>query len=592
MALDVAPPQAPADAAGQTEPTERARRSLFRRTGPACLILLAVYMALSLFNDPHGFLGTDTGGKVATLDVMVQRGTLDPNVGYWAERWDPAGKLHPLFYTSHLAGKWVNITTLPALYAAYPLYKFGGYRTALLIPMAGGVLAALAAAALARRMSNSDGWAAFWIVGLASPITIYALDLWEHTLGVALMAWAIVFLLDVANGRAGWKGATVAGLFFGTAATMRTEALVYGAVATIICLSVALWRRRQLVRTAAAGLAVLAGLAIPLVANQTLERATIGASLRSQRATGTVQGASGDPLANRADEAMYTFTSPGDAAGAGSYVLGAGLLALLALFAVRSTQGSHARPIAVAAAAGAGAVYLIRAGDGLGFVPGLIAATPLAAVGLALAWRRRPPTGDPATVVEVQERVAADATRQLVIAVALLALVPTWALEFTGGAGPQWGGRYILTSGLLLATAGVTCLPLMAKWARTTAVALAVAVTVFGLSWMSVRTHDAARAEQALARRPEPLLVSRIAHLPREGGAYVNDRKWLTAVSDADETAAANVVTAAGYDRFGLVELDAAARPHDIPGFTRGATSTLDFLPGVTLRITDYKVAR
>ena len=37
-------------------------------------------------NDPRGTLGTDTGGKLATLHVMDRGGELDPDVGYWARR--------------------------------------------------------------------------------------------------------------------------------------------------------------------------------------------------------------------------------------------------------------------------------------------------------------------------------------------------------------------------------------------------------------------------------------------------------------------------------------------------------------------------
>ena len=46
--------------------------------------------ALSLLMSPKGYLGTDTGGKVATLEVMAHHGGgLDPDLGYWAARWDP-----------------------------------------------------------------------------------------------------------------------------------------------------------------------------------------------------------------------------------------------------------------------------------------------------------------------------------------------------------------------------------------------------------------------------------------------------------------------------------------------------------------------
>jgi hypothetical protein len=49
------------------------------------------------------------------------------------------------------------------------------------------------------------------------------------------MLWAGVMLLDVVDRRAGWRGGwsgAGGGRTFGTAATMRTEALVYLVVAT------------------------------------------------------------------------------------------------------------------------------------------------------------------------------------------------------------------------------------------------------------------------------------------------------------------------------------------------------------------------
>lgn len=571
MSVDTAAPEV-------TQEIRRPRTpSSLRRVLPACLILLAAYMCLSLFNDVGGYLGTDTGGKVATLEAMHDNSGLNPDIGYWASKWDPDGGLHPLYYTAHISGKWVNATTLPALYVAYPLYELGGYRGALLVPMLGAILAALAARALARRIGGGDGWAAFWLIGLASPLTIYALDLWEHTLGVGLVAWGVVLLYDFAEGRAGWRAAGGAGLLFGLAATMRTEALVYGAVTTGVFCVAALWRRRQLLAPVAAGLAVVVGLAIPLVANVVLEQATIGSSLRAQRTTGTVQGAPDNPLATRVDEAAITASSLGEGSGSQEYLVGGAVLVLLVVFATRASQGRAGRPVAIIAGGGVAALYLIRAVDGLGFVPGLVAAAPLAAVGLALGWRRRGP-----------EPPSTFSGRRLLLVVSLLALPLVWAFQFTGGAEPQWGARYLLPSGLILLTVGAVSLPLMALWARRAVIGLAVAVTCFGLAWLSVRSHHVARAEATLARRPEPVLVSRVAHFVREGGAYTDRRRWLTAVSDADEREAARVVSQAGLPGFGLVEVDSDARPHDIPGFERQGTARVPFLPGVDLRITAY----
>ena len=149
--------------------TTLARPPATRPTRPALvvgamLLLLAVYALLSLANDPRGTLGSDTGGKLATLEMMDRTGSLQPDVGYWAADLDPQGRLHPLWYTSPVGDQWINVTTLPMLVAASPLYDLGGPRAVLLLPMLGAAFAALAARALARRVGGGDGWWAFWVV--------------------------------------------------------------------------------------------------------------------------------------------------------------------------------------------------------------------------------------------------------------------------------------------------------------------------------------------------------------------------------------------------------------------------------------------
>src|SRR5690606_38061264 len=117
------------------------------------------------------------------------------------------------WYTKHLGDRWVNVTTLPMPYAALPLYGLGGERAVLLLPMLGAVLSALAARALARRLDGERaGWWAFWTVGAATPVLVYALDFWEHALGLAAVLWSFVVLYDVAQRRAGAWGAGAAGL--------------------------------------------------------------------------------------------------------------------------------------------------------------------------------------------------------------------------------------------------------------------------------------------------------------------------------------------------------------------------------------------
>ena len=538
---------------------------------PACGALLAAYLALSLLNDPRAYLGTDTGGKVATLEVMAERGRLDPDIGYWAEEWDPEGRVHPLYYTSKVGERWVNATTLPMLYAGYPLYRLGGYRLVLLLPMLGAVLAALAARALARRLSDGDGWAAFWIVGLASPLTIYALDFWEHSLGVAAMSWALVLLLDVVTDRRPWPRAAAAGALFGAAATLRTEALVYAFVGVgVACLVLWLGKQRFAMAVATGALACL-GLVVPLAANAVIEDATVGTAIRSTRAGNTASVAvsrSSDVRAKRVREAALNAVSITPRQETVSYVVGVALLGFLAFLALRSSRPGDAGP-AVVAAGGAAALYLIRFGDGPGFVPGLVAATPLAAVGLALGW--------------------SSAVARGVLGVGLLALPIVWATQFQGGAAPQWAGRYILVSGFLLGVVGIVALPRLRRWARSVLVGMAVVVTGFGIVWTSIRTHDFGSALAELTDRPEPVLVSRVGHLAREGGAFYRDRRWLTAPTPEDQDFALEVLDRAGVERFALVHLAEAAPPDAPAGWREVGRDRLRLVNDVHLSVTTYE---
>ncbi|MEE9417808.1 MAG: hypothetical protein V3V01_21195, partial [Acidimicrobiales bacterium] len=192
--IDRAIPE-PAHSSRVDESSGSAIAAIVNRPFPAVVAVLLVYAILAVFNSGGvGYLSTDTGGKVATLEAMSQRGDLTPDVGYWAVQHDPEGRLHPFANTEKRGDQWVNVTTLPMLYAAYPLYQVGGYRLALLLPMLGAVTAAFAGRALAERFRPGAGWMAYWVLALASPLTIYALDFWEHTWGVALVLWAIELL--------------------------------------------------------------------------------------------------------------------------------------------------------------------------------------------------------------------------------------------------------------------------------------------------------------------------------------------------------------------------------------------------------------
>jgi hypothetical protein len=512
--------QAPTSA--ETDPTAAMRaRALLARPLAAMLVLLACYCAAASFNNPRGFLGTDTGAKVATLEVMQSRHSFMPDAGYWAAADDPSGSLHPLYDTRHVGSHYVAVTTLPMILIARPLWALGGDRLALVLPMLGGIAVAAAARALAKRIGSRSPDTVFWVIGLGSPVFLYALDLWEHTLGLACMAWAIVLLYDTWSRRAGWRCAIGAGALFGLGATMRTEALLYGAVATAVTVLAIVLTERAPRRAVPIALGTLAGIVPVLVVNDRLERAILGGSLRSTRAAGTV-GAAGSEVGTRLGEALRTsiglnYASLGVEALAGGCLVVALVAAAVMLGTGRGRTRFQAELLGAAAV-----LLLVRIHSGLSFVSGFVPALPVAAFGLVLAWR--------------------DPRRRILALIALVALPGVWVLQYTGGAGPQWGGRYVLCTGFLLAVVGIVATEALPHWSRVCVLALCVGVTLAGVRYLEIRTHQGAHASDTIAAMNDDVVISRFAHLFREAGSeYTPQRHWLTAVNDGDLARAATI---------------------------------------------------
>jgi hypothetical protein len=255
--------------------------------------------------------------------------------------------------------------------------------------------------------------------------------------------------------------------------------------------------------------------------------------------------------------------------------LGVVFAAVLVFAATRTDTG-----LAAVAAVAAGGLLVVRGlASGLGFVPGLAAAWGLPAAGLVHA-------------APDMRASAFTNTRRFVLVVALGAIPIVLATQFRGGAGPQWAGRYLLSSGLLLAVAGWAALANDDRRRLAVALAgLALATTGFGLAWTSVRTHDVERAIAALEARPEPVLVSDVFHLAREGGATFGDTRWLTLTDrGTDAPRAAAVLTDAGIATFAAVEPATAPLGRlTFPGFEPTTRTTIRLFDGVDLRVTSWR---
>ncbi len=517
-----------------------------RPVGMRHVAALAAALLLALvLTDPGGFLSSDVGGKVATLEAMDERGDWSPDLGYWAEDLDPDGSLYPMWSTNHVDGRWVNTTSLPMVYAARPLYRVGGAKLAGVIPLLGTVAAAAAAAGLAKEIGGRRR-ETFWIVGAASPLTVYALDLWEHSIGVAAMVLAVTLTLRASRAAGSWTHAALAGLLFGIAASMRQEALVYG-FASGLALSVRLFVLARseavpirLLRVTVRGGAMVIGALAAMVANTALESTMIGGDTRTGRSTGTVVAAGAD-VGVRIREAIITGTSPFGSSDTLWLALALTTAALLVALGRASlspdADEAPARPFVIGLVAVAGLVSLDFVVDGLRFVPGLTATTPVAVLGLSRAFH--------------------SADRAFVSSVAIGSLPLVWATQFTGGATPQWGGRYILTTGtLLVAVATAVLVTPRSRQMLLRVAGAGLAITMIGVVFTIHRTASFADAMDELAARPEAVVVFSDSHLSRQGGVHTYRNHWLAAPDDETRAEVADVLEQLDVGRVAYVQPD------------------------------------
>lgn len=531
----------------------------WRHPTVAALGVLAVYLLLAATLDPRGRIGGDTGGKVAVLAVIDAGEHPHFDVGYWAAAEDPDGVLHPLYYTAPLEGRYQQLTSLPMVWLARPLYAIGGIELARLLPMAGGILTAFAARALvARGGRGSDGrssrdsarpWHAFWLVAVGSPVAIYSLDLWEHTLGLAGIAWGIVALADgLAARRSGVVSGLLAGLAFGAAATMRTEALVYGAVATSVAMVLLAIRRRGRAAIAVGGSA-FGGLVTALALNDLFERAVLGAPLRAGRAAG-VASESGANLGARVEDAWVTLAGLNYGDVALDRALGALIVFGLAAVVWFARRGDSPR-LRIAAVVTV-AAFATRLGSGLSFIPGVVPVWPVAIGGAVMVWRPR-------------HRAGASSTPwwpAFLGAIGLLAAPVIWITQYAGMPGAQWGGRYLFASALVLGAVAVAGASTVPRAVRAGAVVLSIAVTASGVLYLRDRTHVAAATFDELVRLDADVVVSTVPFLFREAGAvYTPERRWLTAADAESLSRAAAIAGGRGGARLAVVTEAGGAAP-------------------------------
>lgn len=218
------------------------------------------------------------------------------------------------------------------------------------------------------------------------------------------------------------------------------------------------------------------------------------------------------------------------------------------------------------------APFVLVVSRGPTFITGLFVAAPLAVAGVAAGWNR--------------------ASRPLWLSA--LASVPLVGLvQYVGGAGPQWGGRYLLLTTFLLVVIGSTALPKLRPQVGWVVIGLSVLVTVHGLVFMAVRTDGFGDAGRELAGHRAPVLVAagRNQFLPREFVAEAGDKHWLVGAGDVALNQAAQVVRDSGHEEFGAVwSAPAPAELPEIEGFEPVERLIVPLVRGTAMEVVTFRL--
>jgi hypothetical protein len=250
------------------------------------------------------------------------------------------------------------------------------------------------------------------------------------------------------------------------------------------------------------------------------------------------------------------------------WVVGLGIAALVVVGVWSLAVHPRRRGVALAASVMAAALYLVRFDSGVGYVPGLLAASPLAALGVVAAWRVR--------------------SLRIFGVLALVPLPLIWLTQYADTQRYQWGSRYALTSGVLLAVAAIVAL---APHRRALAVALgfSLLVTGFGVVFVSERSASIAHGMEALVARDDTLLVSLDPHLFREGGDfYAPGRRWLTATTEEELDRALAIARRAGLPELALVAPSSFVLASRQGGYERVGSERIRIRPESTLQVVTY----
>jgi hypothetical protein len=197
---------------------------------------------------PAGYWNPDNGYRRLMVDSVRLTPLPDFAVDYPGRWLDPqlqfVSALPHLFF---VRGDQLYITQPASIVLlSKPFIALFGDRGGLVIPIVCGVLSAYLVGRLTRQLDVAAEWVAVLITGLATPILIYSILLWEHTLSVALSLGAVLLMMGAEETPKRWE-AVLSGVLAALAASVRKELLLLaallGLVMTLRVIERGQWRR-------------------------------------------------------------------------------------------------------------------------------------------------------------------------------------------------------------------------------------------------------------------------------------------------------------------------------------------------------------
>lgn len=184
------------------------------------------------------------GVKLLQVEALVRSNFQSLALGYPGQSIDPSGAYFPItrLFAARVGGQWYAV--FPPLFAILtsPFYLTLGHFGLYVLPMAGAI-GVLYLSLLLARSANLGAHEAYLpvAVGIGSPLFLYAVVFWEHSLAAMLCLAAFALTLRPLTGRRSQSVALLAGVLMGVASAMRPECYWF----TVGCIAASiLWHGR------------------------------------------------------------------------------------------------------------------------------------------------------------------------------------------------------------------------------------------------------------------------------------------------------------------------------------------------------------